>query len=161
MRMILLPITIFLITGCAGMAPIAESSYQREFVYNYNIPGKTKANLFKAARENLALSYGDANKVLRIVDESEGTIVGKGIVSWRILPGAESTCDYDYNIKFISKDERARLILNIAGISRTSRCGWDVPSVYGYDQIKKDFDAINASLDEALKLTTNAAKDSW
>lgn len=140
-----------ILSGCVEMNTVDESKYQREYVFDYTVPGKSKAEIFKTARDSLAMSYGDSNKVFRVLDENDGTIIGKGIVKWQIASGFTTYCAYDYNIKFMSKDNRGRLQLTIGGLSNLQDCkAWDIPSVYGNEQISDQMNEIGTLLGKAL-----------
>lgn len=150
MRKIIACLILATLSGCAGMEMVDEENYKREYVFDYTVPGKNKSDIFKAARDSLAMSYGDSNKVFRVLDENDGTIIGKGIARCQLAPVLNAICDYDYNIKFMSKDNRGRLQLTIGGVANPQNCNWDRPSAYGSEQISKQMNEIGGLLDKAL-----------
>ncbi|ONF99865.1 hypothetical protein BWQ95_23825 [Aeromonas hydrophila] len=52
--------------------------------YDYNIPNTNKDVLFKRARNHFATVYGDSRSVIRVQDEAEGLIIGKGAIDWKL-----------------------------------------------------------------------------
>jgi hypothetical protein len=134
-------------TACAGMTQVGDN-FKHEFNYDYRVPGKTQAELYSSARNFMALTYQDSNKVIKAADEKAGTIIGIGVVGWNILPGSSQSCNYNYNIKFAAKDNKARLQLDLLG--PIGGCGWDRPSEDGYQQISAHFDAIGNKLGTSL-----------
>jgi hypothetical protein len=142
---------IFLLSiiGCAGIQPIKDN-VQKEFTYDYVVDGKTKSELWKNARNYFAAVYGDFTQVARVMDENEGTIIGKGLAPWYLLG---NKCGHEYHIRFMAKDGKARLQLElIPGVPPLSDCtGYPLPSEDGYQEIIKQFKEISLELEKALK----------
>jgi len=138
---------VFVFWGCAGMGP-ASKNVQREFTYDYVINGKSKSELWKNARNYFAEAYGDSRAVFRIMDEQDGTIIGKGTVSWKLF----DSCYTDYHVRFAAKDNKARLQFElIEGVPPLSPCtGWAWPTQSGYDEIVAKFNATSKELENAL-----------
>ncbi len=132
------------------------SNAQTEFTYDYQITNTSKNELWKRARDYFAGAYGDSRSVFRVMDEKDGTIIGKGTSSW-LLGGASNpystTCYSDYHIRFAAKDNKARLQLEIINsVPATSSCkGWPLPSKQGYADMRQSFNAINQNLKNALE----------
>lgn len=141
----LILIAFMFISGCATMV---DQNFKHEFTYDYNVPGKTKAELWKSARNFIAATYGDSTKVIRVADEEAATLIGMGIVGWTIDPLGMQSCNYNYSIKFAAKDGKARLQLDLQNV--IGGCGWDRPSDAGYQQIADQFNGIGAKLGETL-----------
>lgn len=139
-------LVLFILYGCVGMA---SKNVQREFTYDYAIQGKTQADLWKNARNYFAESYGDSRAVFRIMDEQDGTIIGKGLATWML---ATNTCYTEYHIRFAAKDDKARLQFElIEGVPPLTQCkGWPWPSESGYENIVTQFNATSKELKNAL-----------
>lgn len=128
---------------------------KRDFVYDYSVPGKSQAELYRSARNFLATTYGDSREVARVEDEAQGTIIGQGVVEWSltvdglIIKGLP--CASRYEIIYMAKDGRARLQLALKeGIVMPASCGWSLPPKRDYAQITSRFDVISKGLDDAL-----------
>lgn len=146
LRILLLSVTLGL-TGCASMMP-ADSNAQAEFTYDYVIDGVDQDTLFIRARDYFATAYGDSRSVFRVQDQESATIIGRGSSSWYI---ATTRCSSEYDIRFMSKDGKARLQLELLrGIPSYSQCGWDWPTKTGYDTIVSGFNDLADSLEKAL-----------
>lgn len=113
--------------------PISQSDVQAQ-TYTYVGLDGSKGELWKKARNYIATSYGDSKAVLRVEDENSGTLIGKGIIKWKMLTSSLSPyCYSEYDIRFVSKDNKARLQLELlAGVPSMSECvAWTLPSKYG------------------------------
>ncbi|MGY0616774.1 DUF4468 domain-containing protein [Vibrio sp. FJH11] len=141
--------------GCVS-TPEAEPMKHEEVsavTYDYTINNTEKSTLWMRARGHFATVYGDSRSVIRLEDEDEGLIIGKGAVNWNIYGGALNlTCSSEYNIRFMAKDNKARLQLElINGVPTYSRCnGWPLPSRYGYNQILSSYKDLSMGLESAL-----------
>jgi hypothetical protein len=150
---ILLIISIFILTSCTTFAT-ADRNAQKEFTYDFSIPGKSQAELWRNARDFFAGAYGDSRSVFRVMDEKDGTIIGKGIASYEVgLPGAYTQCLTEYHIRFASKNEKARLQYElIYGVPALSPCyGRPWPTEDGYFQIVAGFRVSADKMEAALK----------
>ena len=146
--LITLLLASFILYGCAG--GMVSQNVQREFTYDYAINGKTKIELWKNARNYFAESYGDSRAVFRIMDEQDGTIIGKGLIGWKLI--ATERCHTEYHVRFAAKDNKARLQFElIEGAPPLSKCfGWPRPSENGYEEIVMQFNATSKELKNAL-----------
>lgn len=159
--------TIFLavaLNGCAvtpspDMQPVGTSALS-PVTTDYVIPGASKSDLFTRARNYLATVYGDSRAVIRVQDTDEGTIIGKGIASW--CENTESLgmplqfCgDSEYDIRFIAKDGKARLQVQLLkGAPAGSQApGWPLPPQGAYHDIQKSFEDLSSGLKSALNGT--------
>ena len=133
--------------GCASISP-AKKDVQREFTYDFIVKGRSQTELWKKARDFFAEMHDDSRSVF---SEKGGTIIGRGVAVWSLLGTSE--CRSDYHVRFASKNEKARLQLElIDGVPFASPCpGWSWPSASGYDEIVSSFNAIAKKLDTALK----------
>lgn len=142
-------IFILALVGCVGLVP-ADKNVQRKFVYDYTVDSVKKDELWTRARNYFAVTYGDSRSVLHVVDKDAGVLIGKGAVSWVLMA---NMCVTEYHVQFQSKDNKARLQLEIIeGVPAYSQCtGWPWPSDTGYLKILENFNSISKGLDQALK----------
>jgi hypothetical protein len=77
-----------------------------------SIPGKSKADIHRAARAALAKSFGDSKDVLRVDDIEAGSIVGKGITKfyWKTI-GMPVAVAIPFVVEITSKDGKYRIQL--------------------------------------------------
>jgi len=145
-----------LLAGCAGLAP-AEDNAKSEFTFDYQVPERSKDELWKTARDYFAGAYGDSRSVIRVMDQDDGTIIGKGTASWMLMT---NQCLTDYHIRFAAKDGKARLQFEmIRGVPAFSQCkGWPWPTQAGYDAIVAEFQMTSLGLENALKGHGDSAK---
>lgn len=159
MKVVSLLIFATILGGCAApgippsQAPITDE--KREFTFDYSVPGKSQQDLYRSARNYLATAYVDSRAVARVEDESQGTIIGKGVVNWNyrtdesLLPIVP--CSSSYDVIFVAKEGRARLQLTFKeGAASITSCNISLPPKRDYPQIVKQFDAIAAGMGQAL-----------
>lgn len=133
--------------------PISQSDVRAE-TFTYIDLGSDKTELWKKARNYIATAYGNSNAVLRVEDESSGTLIGKGLVQWKMLTTPLSPyCYSEYDIRFVAKDSKARLQLELLpGVPAISECSaWSLPSKYGYEQILSSFSTMSEQLESSLR----------
>ena len=149
LKTIITTIGFLTLTACSAVTPMDESA-PTTFTYDYKKLDASKSELFNRARNFLATNYGDTNEVLRVVDESEGIIIGRGSSPWNIMT---NRCNTTHNVKFAAKENRARLQFElVSGAPAYSDCqGWAMPTEQGYKKIKADFDNFSERLEQALK----------
>jgi len=149
---------MILMTGCTALGPI-DSTFRRVFTYDYQVPDKSKSDLYTAAVNFIAINYNDSNSVLRVTDKENGLIIGKGMSIWHEY-GTDRQTPHD--IKFAAKNGRARLEITIAGTARATSVGgvyvWPLPSPSGYNQMVNQFDALAKSLESELKDNSDLSK---
>lgn len=145
-------------TGPTGpSATMIESEVISAQTYDYSIEGARKDDLYQRARNYFAISFGDSRSVIRIEDKDEGLILGKGATSWRIETGNWAVphldCYSEYDLRFMAKDNRARLQLTLLeGAPSFSQCsGWPRPTVTGYEKILRGFEDFSQRLELELK----------
>lgn len=160
MRTIAVLIAVGLLAGCAGtMAELtpADRNAQKEFTYDFSLPGKSQTVLWRSARDYFAEEYGDSRSVFRVVDEKDGTLIGRGLAPWAL---AANRCITEYQIRFAAKDGKARLQYElIEGVPALSQCpGWPWPSGNGYKQITDSFANSAKSLELALQGKSSKSK---
>jgi len=153
-KIVLVALTACSLAGCVNdvaFQPMTDE--QREFTYDYKVPGKTKDELFKSARNFLATAYGDSKAIGRVEDEGEGLIIAKAVTLWKMDTGMVAvSCVSGYDISFIAKDEKARLQLTInKALQSTPECGWKEPSKQGYPEVVSNLNATAKQLGEALE----------
>ena len=159
-------ISALFIGGCASTPPLVTLSDTAEltFTYDYEMQNIEKSVLWKRARDYFAGAYGDSRSVFRVMDEEEGTIIGKGGASWPVGSSVyQILCTTDYHIRFIAKDNKDRLQMKIIeGVPALSKCtGWPLPSQQGYETIVQSFNSNSEALKNALsgQGATNDFKD--
>lgn len=76
MKTLMIVCAVSVLTGCVTLPPeqMPITNEKREFIYDYPVPGKSKSELFKDARNHFALAYGNSKEVSRLEDEEQGTI---------------------------------------------------------------------------------------
>lgn len=153
-------LSIVILSGCATPQTPADlmpiTTEQRDFVYDFSVPGKSKKELFKNARNYLAVAYRNSKEISRVEDEEQGTIIGKAVSQWEYrynggLIAFNQPCYSNYNIFFIAKEGKARLQLSIVeGIAAPTLCAVNLPYKQGYKQIVDQFNLSASELENAL-----------
>jgi len=140
--------SIVLLSACAGMQQASQDA-QRTFVYDYQVEAVDKDELWVRARDYFAEAYGDSRSVLRVQDKDTHRLIGKGAATWALM---SNNCASEYNLKFQSKDGKARLQLDLLeGAPSFSACsGWLWPTESGYQSIVADFASLSNGLERAL-----------
>lgn len=121
----------------------------------YEIPtNKTKSESFKLARNFFAEKYEDSNQAIKVVDESDGMIIGKSQVDWQLtINEMVINCQSGYSFQFISVNNLATLKLKLENKApSTSKCkGWDLPSKKGYIKIMANLELLGLQLAESIQ----------
>jgi hypothetical protein len=140
------------LVGCAGMEPMPLTSKQLNFQYDYRVEGVKKVELWKRARNHITKIYGDSKSVVRVSDKKEGVILGKGLVRWTFDALGSLNCYNSYDLRFKAKDGKARMQIELLNrVPALSECkGFPLPHEDGYNQIKRNFKALNLGMKEAL-----------
>ncbi len=147
------------LSGCVSMltepSQMMPKEAQRRFTFDYRVDGVTKSELWRRARDYFAGAFGDSRSVFRVMDEKDGTLIGKGTSSsWLYTIGSVFLlCESAYSIRFAAKDNKARLQMEIIdGAPPTSKCqGLPLPTIEGYEQMKLSFMGASKDLKEALE----------
>ena len=146
---------IIFLTGCVAIPPIVKEDSITPSTYNYTELNADKNTIFIRARDHFATIYGDSRSVIRVQEQKEGIILGKGAIDWILdISGIGNLqCTAEYNVRFLAKDNKARLQLElINGAPSYSKCsGWPLPTETAYKKIQTEFDAISIQLEKALK----------
>ena len=155
MKILMPTLLILILSGCVPFFPdmtLAPRDAQREFTYDFVVAGKSKSEIWKSARDFFAETYGDSRAVFRVMDEQDGTIIGRGASGWSLFEASSSTCVTDYHVRFAAKDNKARLQFEIIeGVPPHSPCtGWPWPTQKGYDAITQSFAGTASSLNVVL-----------
>ena len=151
MKVFLSIVFLFLFIGCAAYTPIKETS-QLLFTYDYTIDGKTKLELWQSARDYFKTEYG--KDVVQVADETACTILGNALYEYNGDPLKITSipCLSEYHIRFMAKDGKARLQLEIInGKPALSQCGFNLPPEKAYQDMINYFNGISAELKQALK----------
>jgi hypothetical protein len=158
MKYALMVVCLTGLAGCASMVPpdmTPITTEQREFTFDFTVPGKSQTELYRSARDYLATAYRDSRAVTRVDDESQGTIIGKGVAPWSFTTSStmipSMPCSSYYDVIFIAKEGRARLQLTLKeGMPNPSVCGWSLPPKRDYPQIVGQFLTMSGQLESAL-----------
>ncbi len=150
-------VILLVLFGCANNPnapdyPISQSKVKAQ-TFTYTDLDGDKEELWEKARNYIATVYGDSKAVLRVEDEKNGTLIGKGLIGWKIFSSALSpTCHSEYDIRFVAKDNKARLQLELlSGAPALSGCTWKLPSNFGYEQVISEFERMSSELESALR----------
>lgn len=138
-----------------------DAFIQKEFTYDYAVKGKSQADLWRNSSYFFAESFGDSRTVFRVIDEKDGTMIGRGSAPWTLNAFAP-ICFTDYHIRFAVKNEKARLQFElIEGVPAGTPCtAYPWPDKGGYNQIVTSFRNTATRLDAALNGgATNKFKD--
>lgn len=147
-QLLLIIFFTFTISGCISIEPTSKN-VQKTFTYDYAVDSVDQEELWVRARDYLAKAYGDSRSVLRVQDREEGTLIGRGIETWYVM---NYPCLSEYNVRFQSKDGRARLQLElIEGVPALSECQRSWPTQSGYESIVSSFNQFSQGLEVALK----------
>lgn len=160
-RILLLIIAAILISINAGCSlyytpTVIEEEQIDPFLYDYTDLNASQSELYIRARDYFATIYGDSRSVFRVEEPQEGLFIGKGNAFWtlRLEMGMVFSCAAEYDIRFISKDNRARLQLKLTKRQKTHinhACDkWPLPSEEGYETIKIHFNEISKNLNKVL-----------
>lgn len=90
--------------GCVSIPEAESISYEKitPVTYDYTIKDTSRSTLWQRARSHFATVYGDSRSVIRLEDEGEGLIIGKGAVSWHVYKNiVNPICSSEYNIRFM------------------------------------------------------------
>ncbi|MGF1906661.1 hypothetical protein [Aliivibrio salmonicida] len=151
---------IALLAGCSSHlspldSPISASDIKAQTFTYTELSDKQKV-LWEKARRHIISTYGKSQPILRVENESNGTLLGKGLVQWKKSSSSDSThCYSEYDIRFMTRDHKARLQLTLLpGIPTKSECDdWGLPSQYGYEQILDKFTVMSDDLGSVLRRT--------
>lgn len=141
------------IGGCVNQTAFTPiSNEERDFIYDYQIPGKSKNETYNNARYFFATVYGDSKEITRIEDEKQGLIIAKALTRWFMNTGMITVpCVSAYSIHFIAKDDKARLKLSIIDSgARTPECGWTLPSKQGYPAVVANLNLVAEDLGKSI-----------
>lgn len=135
--------TALAISGCA-----TKSGSPMTFTYEYDVPGIDQERLWVRARNHFAELYGDIRAVMRVEDRQEALLLGQGSARWMLFL---TECNTDYYIRFQSRNDYARLQMQIIPEARSNACaGYDIPTSSAYDGITSMFDSISEGLETSL-----------
>lgn len=143
------------LAGCAAIPPerMPITTEQREFTYEFSAPSRSKDQIFKDVRNYFALAYRDTNKIGRVEDSVDGTIIAKAISPWRLTTDSglipSIPCGSNYNIIFVARDGKAKLQLVLLD-GAVPPCGWSLPPKRDYPQVLREFESIRAGVADAI-----------
>lgn len=143
------------LVGCTHLTPlelpILASDIQPQ-TYTYNELNAKQNVLWGKARKHILKMYGQSQPVIRVANQTNGTLIGKGVIGWKTSPTNELYCYSEYDFRLMARDNKARFQLQlIPGVLTKSSCeNRELPSQYGYKQIIDQFDAMSDKLEIAL-----------
>ncbi|WP_102505659.1 DUF4468 domain-containing protein [Salinivibrio kushneri] len=153
----IIAVMLLFLQGCTSPNspnyPISPSDIEPQ-TYTYLELNGDKSEVWKKARNHIATVYGDSKDVMRVGDESEGSLLGKGLIQWKMMDSAISPyCYSKYDIRFLAKDGKARLQLELLpGAPAGSECvGWTLPSKHGYNQVLEKFESMAKRFEKSLR----------
>lgn len=144
-----------ILVGCTHLTPlelpILRSDIQTQ-TYTYNELNGKQDELWEKARKHIHTEYGQGEPVIRVANQMNGTLLGKGVVSWTISPETQLYCYSEYDFRLMARNNKARFQLKLLpGVLTKSNCeGRELPSQYGYKQIIDKFDLMSDRLERAL-----------
>ena len=144
------------LVGCTHLTPlelpILASDIQPQ-TYTYNELTGKQNKLWEKARKHILETYGQNQPVIRVANKESGTLIGKGVIGWKILPSSQSYCYSEYDFRLMVRDDKARFQLQLlSGVPTKSNCkNRELPSQYGYKQIIDKFDIMSGKLESALR----------
>ena len=142
MKYLIIIFLSLLLGGCIKF--IVLTPEMKNFEYTYQVDGKNKNQIWKLARNHFAKIYKDFRSVFSVQDEEEGTMIGKGTISWAFdMPGGQF-CYHDYHIRFDAENGNGKLKLEIMEMGSCKL------TEKGYEQIKFDLKMLNLGLGVAL-----------
>ncbi|MGR6834150.1 hypothetical protein [Aliivibrio wodanis] len=142
--------------GCVHLTPlelpILTSDIQAQ-TYTYNELTGKKNELWEKARQHILIMYGKNQPVIRVANQTNGTLIGRGVIGWKILPSSQSYCYSKYDFRLMVRDDKARFLLQLLpGVLAKSNCeGRELPSQYGYKKIIDEFDIMSDKLESVLR----------
>lgn len=148
-------IASLVLVGCTHLTPlelpILASDIQAQ-TYTYNELTGKQNELWGKARIHILTMYGQDQPIIRVANQTNGTLIGKGVISWKILPSSQSYCYSEYDFRLLARNNKARFQLQLLpGVQTKSNCkNWALPSQYGYKQIIDKFDIMADKLEFAL-----------
>lgn len=152
-------VLMILLTGCSTHLdpfdePISIFDIQPQ-TFTYTALNNQQDVLWEKARRHIISTYGKSQPILRVENESSGTLLGKGIVRWKVSVSTtnKTYCNSEYDIRFMSRDNKARLqLLLLPNVFGDSECDdLTLPSKYGYQQIRNKFELMSNNLEFVLR----------
>jgi len=99
-------LTLIVFCGCASMMqtiPVEE----RQLIKIYEVPGTSKSEIYQKAISWVAKSFVDSKAVIEVQDKEAGTIIGKGIVRFKVGGAVTVPCRFTLTINI--KDDKYRV----------------------------------------------------
>lgn len=121
MKTVLIILTMFMLTSCAGMNPqLTKEQSERSYVVDSKGSQKdnhTKANLF------IAKIFNSANNVIQMNSPESGTIVVKGITHCPTIKASivNRPADIEFTLTVNSKQDKVRFVFENIDVSYSSR----------------------------------------
>ena len=138
-------------TAPAPSSQADRSPQQREFHYDFVVPGHSRDELWHAATAYFSLGMGVNRPKFDKLDEDAGVMEGRGLEPWR-LPGS-GICFTRYALRFAADDGRVHLELEafLGESEGPLDCAeWPILPRPSYAQMVADFNRTADELRTAL-----------
>ena len=110
-KLVIIILTAVTLTNCASATIIEPETFKQEKIID--IPNESKDNLFITANDWMVSTFNNAESVIQFSDKSEGTIIGKYLLSGTVYTLYGSTNDTRLFAKITVqvKDNKARILV--------------------------------------------------
>lgn len=146
----LLVIVAAVLSGCAGMQPVAEADRTIEGVFE--APGASKDQVFSATKIWIAENFRSAKAVIEYENKEEGTLIGNGVIPYP-CSGLDCIAKNDWTIPFTMrvdmKDQKFKLTFSNIRLSWPPSYNATFGAQSGHDgpiSTQGDMDAVKPKL---------------
>ena len=155
---------VLLMSGCAGMQPIAESDRTLERVVE--APGYSKDQIYTSTKIWIAENFKSAKSVIELDLKEDGIIIGNGIIQYP-CSGMECLAKSDWKVPFTMrvdmKDQKFKVTFTNIKLSwpASYSSGISSPAYDGPVNSQGDMDAIKPVLlkfGDAILASINSSK---
>lgn len=149
MHKVLMVVLAIMVSGCAGMLPIAEAD--RTFNAVFETPGSSKDKIFNATKVWIAENFRSAKAVIEYENKEEGTLIGNGVIPYP-CSGLECVAKANWTVPFTMrvdmKEQKFKLTFTNISIARPPLYANGVYYPAGNDPIQNqgDLDSIKPKL---------------
>lgn len=149
MRKALMVVLAIMVSGCAGMQPIAEAD--RTFNAVFETPGSSKDKIFTATKVWIAENFRSAKAVIEYENKEEGTLIGNGVIPYP-CSGLDCVAKGNWTVPFTMrvdmKEQKFKLTFTNISVARPPLYANGVYYPAGNDPIhlQGDLDSIKPKL---------------
>lgn len=117
---ILLLLTPIIFFGCADLNQVTEEDFNKPFEFVFEVPGKTKDEIFSASKAWIAQTFVSGKAVTEDADKEAGRIIGNGRIPYPCDHGCYGKSDqsFGFSMRIDIKNEKFRIIYSNALIYR-------------------------------------------